>query len=444
MKMRQKNYNNCASCPKFQSQNLDILPQSKLLVHSLSAILASALVLLVLITLILPWLHDNFIHPLGLQDSQEMSMTAIAAIAAFIPLTLLIINPIFQSELKLIKSAINYSDCGVYSHKNKLSRVSENLQDISPYINDMSQQLDSALQDSETGVITVIECFNQVHKITNNQVERITDSLNSGMQLTEIIKQQSSHNQEVIQVLNNHVEKQMSELADNLNRIQTLANQVEQLSPLVGVISKIANQTNLLALNAAIEAARAGETGRGFAVVADEVRNLSKQTAEAAANIEQKIRTAIAGANTELQAANEAMADYQTSSNLKSIISDLSLVESQFNQASKLLLDIIASVDTGNKQAIHFITEALGVLQFQDVLKQKIASIQQGIKVLDEFVLNLGSNLGETDASCHLDTSLDKKLSPLKILQDFDQLSTQTDYNSYKPISSRPPKIELF
>jgi methyl-accepting chemotaxis protein len=64
-----------------------------------------------------------------------------------------------------------------------------------------------------------------------------------------------------------------------------LAQRVDEIENILGLIDDIADQTNLLALNAAIEAARAGETGRGFAVVADEVRRLAERSKAAAAQI---------------------------------------------------------------------------------------------------------------------------------------------------------------
>lgn len=67
--------------------------------------------------------------------------------------------------------------------------------------------------------------------------------------------------------------------------VAKLGERSKEIGQIVDTISGIAGQTNLLALNAAIEAARAGEQGRGFAVVAEEVRKLAEQSQDAAKQI---------------------------------------------------------------------------------------------------------------------------------------------------------------
>jgi methyl-accepting chemotaxis protein len=61
-------------------------------------------------------------------------------------------------------------------------------------------------------------------------------------------------------------------------RIERLANQLEEIGAFSGVIKQVADKTKLLALNATIEAARAGAQGAAFRVVADEIGSLAADT----------------------------------------------------------------------------------------------------------------------------------------------------------------------
>src|SRR5919108_539546 len=61
-------------------------------------------------------------------------------------------------------------------------------------------------------------------------------------------------------------------------RIERLADQLEEIGAFSGAIKKVADKTKLLALNATIEAARAGAQGAAFRVVADEIGSLAADT----------------------------------------------------------------------------------------------------------------------------------------------------------------------
>ena len=100
-----------------------------------------------------------------------------------------------------------------------------------------------------------------------------------------------------------NIERAGDDIEESSQRMLALANRVEEVGVILGLINEIADQTNLLALNAAIEAARAGEGGQGFAVVAEEVRRLAERSKSSSA----KIASIIEGAQAETSATVMAM-----------------------------------------------------------------------------------------------------------------------------------------
>jgi methyl-accepting chemotaxis protein PixJ len=138
-------------------------------------------------------------------------------------------------------------------------------------------------------------------------------------------------------------------VAETAKKVKRLGESSQKISKVVNLISHFAEQTNLLALNASIEAAHAGEEGRGFAVVADEVRSLSKQSAEATAEIEALVAEIQAGTN-EVVAAME--------SGTEQVVAGTRLVDetrqslNQINAASSKINELVDAIaQAANKQS---------------------------------------------------------------------------------------------
>ncbi|HBB66289.1 MAG: hypothetical protein A2X28_08570 [Elusimicrobia bacterium GWA2_56_46] len=171
--------------------------------------------------------------------------------------------------------------------------------------------------DTNTTVISVAATTGQASRNMGqiqNSIQQIATATSQVAKSTQEItvlaqganKSVESGSTNISRVLENFRSVQI--ITETTGRSVTKLNQRSQeISEIVGLITKISDQTNLLALNAAIESARAGEAGRGFAVVADEVRKLaesSSQSAEKISRIIKEIQTDMLGV---VQASSKAV-----------------------------------------------------------------------------------------------------------------------------------------
>jgi methyl-accepting chemotaxis protein len=370
-------------------------PGQGLLFRLVLAALGALIVNVTMAWLLTGWMHETFLAPAGISDAGDLVVVSLLSMISFVPLTLLFAWPFLRHEMRWINQKIRGGEAEQIVVVGRQAALVAEMSDVTPFLNIMTQQLDGAVGETEGGVLAVVEHIDQASRLSRAQVDLIDESMQNGLKLTDVMRQQSGYNKEVVAVLSNHVNSQRSELTRHLDRIQHLSEEVGALSPLVGIISDIAKKTNLLALNAAIEAARAGESGRGFAVVADEVRKLSTQTAEAVTVISQKISVATQRTESELALATEAIANNETTSELQRIIADITSIETRFNESSQVLLDVMHGVQTGNADMVNRLSEALGRLQFQDVVRQRLEQVQYALHELGEHLAGLAQQIND-------------------------------------------------
>jgi hypothetical protein len=159
------------------------------------------------------------------------------------------------------------------------------------YIDVVHDQIGDSLAESEREVMEVISQIDLLSQEAGEKRQRVGLSVQSSKDLTQATEVRAEANHELIASIQAQLEAQLKETRDNFERIQHLSGEVRSLTPLIKVITSIAQQTNLLALNAEIEAARAGSAGRGFSVVAMEVRKLAVLSTKAAGEISEKIHS---------------------------------------------------------------------------------------------------------------------------------------------------------
>jgi methyl-accepting chemotaxis protein len=271
----------------------------------------------------------------------------------------------------------------------------DELKDSNPYLDMMHRHIGDSLAESECEVVKVIEQMDLLNQNATEQRKHIANSIHSGKELNATTNQRVEGNKEIIAALEMQLKSQSSELRASFERIKNLVTDVSSLTPLIKVITSIAQQTNLLALNAEIEAARAGKAGRGFSVVAYEVRKLAILSTNAATDIGTRINATRTRADREMAEARTSLELHEHDTSMSHLMEELTKMQQEFSTNSVLLLNVISEVDASYADSVKRMTQALGHIQFQDVMRQRMEHVQEGITEMGQHLLFLSEKPGD-------------------------------------------------
>jgi methyl-accepting chemotaxis protein len=288
--------------------------------------------------------------------------------------------------------------------------VQADMQDSGVYIDVMHGQIGDSMAESEREVVQVIEQIGLLNSQAAEKREHIRRSIASGKALENSTNERVEANRVIITELGTQLEDQSTEMHSNFGRIENLAGEVRALTPLIKVITSIAQQTSLLALNAEIEAARAGSAGRGFAVVAVEVRKLAVLSTKAAADIAAKINATCKRVDTETANAKSSLEQYESKAGMHNLVAGLGEMQQEFANNAGLLLNVIGEVDSSYAESIERLSEALGHIQFQDVMRQRMEHVQNALMDMREHLLLLADKQGDLEWDGQLDKTFETLL----------------------------------
>ncbi len=327
------------------------------------------------------------------------------------------------------------------------SCLSRELSDAGPYVDLMREQLGGALGESEQLMLQLVERIESIHRVSLAQFERIRATEANSHELHKVMQEKLMVDSQLGSILEMFVQKQEADVAASLERIRRLQD-VKSMGPLVDVIGTVARQTNFLAINAAIEAARAGEAGRGFAVVAAEIRQLSNRTAEVAVEIAEKIHKVTRGVDKELEAAMAQDGRQTTSGNMRKVLGDIAAMQTRFSESlGRLQLQtVIEHIREGHEDIAVRLTDALGQLQGQDVLRQRVEGVQLGLEDLDQHLRDLSRALKSPQAATGARTLRERMDAQVKRYVMPAQHAVHAGVDGSHPglDTSARPAIELF
>ncbi|MGA3130549.1 MAG: methyl-accepting chemotaxis protein [Terracidiphilus sp.] len=269
--------------------------------------------------------------------------------------------------------------------------IKQDVDDSRPYIEVLQGQIGDSLAESEREVVAAIEQMSHLIERSVQQRTHIAHSIESGKNLTEATREKVETNKEMIVAIQAQLEMQLTEMHANFDRVRYMSSEVCALTPLIKVITSIAQRTNLLALNAEIEASRAGSAGRGFSVVAMEVRKLAVLSTNAAAEISEKINSTCKNVEAGLKCAQEDLSKQEAHTAMSHLAGDLGAMQQEFQKNSQLLLEVITEVESNYSEMVDRLSDALGHIQFQDVMRQRMGHVQESLAEMGEHLLELNA-----------------------------------------------------
>ena len=143
-----------------------------------------------------------------------------------------------------------------------------------------------------TGADEIRQASDDLAQRTERQAMNLSETAAAMDEITAMVRNTAEHASAASGTISN-TRSDAQHSAEVVDQVVAAMRAIEQssgeIAQIITLIDGIAFQTNLLALNAGVEAARAGESGKGFAVVASEVRSLAQRSAEAAADIKERI-----------------------------------------------------------------------------------------------------------------------------------------------------------
>ncbi|HWE84074.1 MAG TPA: methyl-accepting chemotaxis protein [Terracidiphilus sp.] len=269
--------------------------------------------------------------------------------------------------------------------------IKDDVEDSRPYIEVLQRQIGDSLAESEREVVAVIEQMQSLIERGNRLRDNLARSVENGKNLTADTDSQVSRNKELIAAIRMQLDGQLMDTRANFERVRQMSGGVCALTPLIKVITSIAQQTSMLALNAEIEAARAGSAGRGFSVVAMEVRKLAVQSTRAATEIAEKINATCKKVEAELRGAQDALQHQEADTAMSHLTDDLDAMQESFSKNSQVLLAVISDVESSYGETVERLTAALGHIQFQDVMRQRLEHVHEALGEMGEHLLELNA-----------------------------------------------------
>jgi methyl-accepting chemotaxis protein len=357
--------------------------------------------------------------------------------------TALIMHLIYQKKIENQKIDISQNCSSVHLPWNQF--LNRQASDVKRFNDVLREHLRTVNRESEESALRVMNHLGLAHQNTLLLMQTAQTAVEVSTEWIAKSSQRMGEQSVMLEQLENVLEDTGARNERERNWLITLTTQVSDLLPMVGMVEQIAKQTNMLALNAAIEAARAGDAGRGFSVVAQSVFELSQKASESACIIRSAIGSVSLSINEQTQVAREYLSQDKTRDHIRYIGVKVRELGGQFGDLLAHSQSLSYSLENYVSQMKDAISDALGVLQTQDIMRQQLENIEMSLDTLDAHIVEWDQQLTSAPDRPDLLPNLGKRLDEL-----FSRYVMHQQRNAHLtaigevPDQTGLPRIELF
>ena len=137
---------------------------------------------------------------------------------------------------------------------------------------------------------------------------------------------------------------------------------------------------------------------------------------------------------------------HSSTGNMRKVMEDISAMQERFAQGSASLLEIVEGVRTGHMEIVEKLSEALGQIQFHDVIRQRIEQVQGAMHELNAHLQSVADQMHDKPWDQEGLVSLTQRLE-----QQVSRYVMASQHSAHKSatggetlVSDGLPKIELF